>query len=173
MILILSTCQHRLSELEFVEPMKAILRNKGIEFDSRQYSQKFKPEKYDRIIICGTALQDFDYMDDVEEFKWIEEYSGKLLGICSGAQIIASIFGEVLEEKTVIGKGKVIIEKENALSSGEFDSYFLLSKVPIIKNLKKLDREGFVFKKEDREIYGVLFHPEVLNKEIIENFCKN
>lgn len=170
MILLLSTCYHRLSEMEFVDPIKRILDE--LQFEVRHYSQKFDPSKYDMIIICGTSLNDFEYIDEMEYFSWIKNYQGKILGICSGAQIIASVFGDILEDRTMIGKRMVSIEKENNIVSGELEAYFLTTKVPIIKNLVSLDKDGFVFRKKDAEIYGVLFHPEVLNKEIIEKFCK-
>jgi GMP synthase-like glutamine amidotransferase len=171
MILILSTCLHRLSEDEFVKPVGRILDENGIVYEAKHYSEKFDPSQYEAIIICGTALNDFEYMES--DLSWIRDYNGKMLGICSGAQMIAVSFEAKLEKKTMIGKSMVNVVKENKLAEGRFESYFLISQIPLInEELISLDMDGYMFRHHKKEIYGLLFHPEVLNRSIIEKFCK-
>jgi GMP synthase-like glutamine amidotransferase len=171
MILLVSTCLHMLSEDEFVKPIEKILDSIGVEYETRHYSESFDAPMYEAVIICGTSLNDFGYMDDKEKFLWIKDYRGRLLGICSGAQMIAVSFGVQLEEKTIIGKSAVNVAKENMLADGSFESYFLISHCPLLNDqFISLDRDGHMFRHYKKEIYGLLFHPEVLNRKIIENF---
>ena len=92
MMLVLSTCSQRLSEEEFVAPIRNILDKLGMQSEVRRYDESFDPAQYEKIIICGTAIKDFSYMSDEGKFSWIRDYQGKLLGICSGAQMIAGLF---------------------------------------------------------------------------------
>ena len=170
-MLLVSTCYHALSNKEFLEPLKSLISANNIAFETKSYKDVIDHEKYDRIIICGTALRDFDYMKNADNFSWIKNYKGKILGICSGAQIIASVFGKDLEDCELIGKMQVSINKKNKLAEGCFSSYFLVSKKPSLDGeLIALDEDGYVFKHKEREAYGVLFHPEVLNEKIIKDF---
>ena len=169
MILLLSTCSQKMSESEFVAPIKRILDENNIESETRRCSDIFITSDYDGIIICGTALKDFEYMKC--DLSWIREYDGKLLGICSGAQMIALSHDLSLEQKTMIGRDKVSIERKNSIAEGTFDSYFLISQKPVLgKEFLPLDKYGYTFKHSEKEVYGLLFHPEVLNKEIILKF---
>jgi GMP synthase-like glutamine amidotransferase len=172
MILVLSTCSQKLSENEFVKPIETILQERGLKFQTKHYSDRFDTSAYEKVIICGTALRDFRYLEEIERFSWIEKFNGSILGICSGAQIIARILGEELADKVLIGKERVDIKEKNRIANGEFESYFLISKTPSTEYFLTLDSKGYMFKHGNKEFYGVLFHPEVLNKEIIVNFCK-
>jgi hypothetical protein len=64
------------------------------------------------------------------------------------------------------------MEEKISIASGEFESYFLISKKPSVEDLLQLDSKGYAFKHNSKEFYGVLFHPEVLNQDILVNFCK-
>ena len=171
MILLMSTCTHKLSEREFVKPIEDLLKKNKIAFETKHYTDKTDYDSYENIIICGTALKDFSYLSS-ESFSWIKEFNGKILGICSGSQILASIFGEVMVDGLIIGKKNVLVTSDNEVVKGSFESYFLISKIPSTKNLVVLDENGYVFRHEKKDFFGILFHPEVLNKEIITNFCK-
>ena len=49
-------------------------------------------------VICGTALEDREYLNHLQEFAWIKDGNNKpVLGIRAGMQIITVLFlGEVL-----------------------------------------------------------------------------
>ena len=169
-VLIISTCGHRLSEEEFVRPLKEIAESLGYSTEVRNYKQKIHP-KSGKIIISGTALKDSDYLNYLENFRWLMEFGGKVLGICAGAQIISLIFGCKLKDRKLIGVYDVEIlgRRERA--------YFLVSKVPKLNEefeiLGRVDDIPAYFRKRDREIYGVLFHPEVLNRDLLTMFLKD
>lgn len=175
-ILIISTCSEKLHELEFVKPVEKILNESGKSFFTRHYKKLKKGDlrKADKIIICGTSLKDNKFLEDINHFHWIFEINKPVLGICAGMQIISSVFGARIRRKTEIGFYKENFTKEflglkgeqevyhlhnnYATSSGKFDS-FTNSEIPQ------------AIKHKQKEIYGVLFHPEVRNKETIEQFC--
>jgi GMP synthase-like glutamine amidotransferase len=173
MILIINVCSQKLSEYEFVKPIENLLSKNGFATHVKHFSETFDASKYDRIIICGTALKDFEYMDSIGKFSWIRNYNGKLLGICAGTQIIASAFGMKLKEKTIIGNKEVNVVKNNSLIKERFNAYFLISKQPSLnKDFISLTKDESVIKHKNKEIYGCMFHPEVLNSDMLINFCK-
>lgn len=171
MILIISTCKEKLSELEFVKPIESIVKKEKIEFKTKHYSKinEKEVEKYEKIIMCGTALKDFQYLEDMEKFDWLKTTKKPVLGICSGAQIIGIINENKLTDNIKIGPYEVETEEK------KFKAYFLNTKaVKAEKNLEILGKvEGVecIIKTKGKEIYGYLFHPEVMNQEIIKEFC--
>ncbi len=175
MILVISTCKYSLSEEEFVRPIAEIVRDCGFDYHVRRYYERIKIEDYSKIIVCGTALRDFDYLNHVDKFTDLTDYDGEVLGICAGYQILARLFLNALEEIKKIGVYKVRIVRENPLIKRETRAYFLhryalRSVNEKLTPLAMQDEEICMFKVKDRDFYGVSFHPEVLNREIIVNF---
>jgi len=179
MILIINVCKDKLSELEFVRPVYKIVKRAGQECFIKHYSELFEEDinDADKIIICGTALQDFEYIKDIGKFEWIKNCKKPLLGICSGMQIIGKVFGCELYEKEDMGQQDVKTTVQNDLAEEEeFYAYFLNTKtIKLIKDFEILVRgkevEAMV-KHKSKRVWGCLFHPEVMNSEIITNFCE-
>jgi GMP synthase (glutamine-hydrolysing) len=179
MILIVNVCLDRLNELEFVEPISKILEKVNNAFQVKHYSKVDSNEliSVDKIIICGTSLKDFEYLHYIDAFNYLNGLGKPVLGICAGMQIIAKTFGCELLDRKIIGQHVVKIEKQNPLTSiGEFYSYFLVSKiVKVNSSFDVIATTGCIasiIKQKGQEIYGCLFHPEVLNAELILNFCR-
>ncbi|HDH07111.1 MAG TPA: hypothetical protein ENF87_01955 [Thermoproteales archaeon] len=174
MILIVSTCRYRLSEREFVEPIIEIVKENGYKYHVKRSHEKLNLENYSGIIICGTALMDFDYLKHLKNFKELKNYSGKVLGICAGYQLLAKIYDNQLEKIEKIGVYSVKVVQENPLASGEFRAYFLhvlaLSRTRNLEILAKQGNEIAMFKVPGKNFYATSFHPEVFNKTVIENF---
>ena len=97
MILLINTCSKKLSEHEFVRPVAELVKDCEI----RHFKKLGDLDKFSKIIICGTALKDFDYLN--ADWSWIKNYKGKLLGLCAGYQVIAKELGEHLEDHKIIG----------------------------------------------------------------------
>lgn len=178
MILIASVCLDKLSELEFVRPVENILKQSNIEFCTEHYARIAQDDidEAEKVVICGTALKDFAYFENVDKFGWLREFEKPVLGICAGFQIIGKIFGNEIVENTRIGQFKVdVLQKTRLTSKMELHSYFLNSNaVNIEKPFVVVAKSGqltCMIKHKSKEIYGCLFHPEVLNPEIIVNFC--
>tara|TARA_Y100000031_G_C8067313_1_gene313438 strand:+ start:232 stop:738 length:507 start_codon:yes stop_codon:yes gene_type:complete len=168
MILIISTCQEKLSENEFVKPIAEIIGK----YEVKHYSEVTNVNDYEKIIICGTALQDNKYLKN--NFSWLKDCEKPVLGICAGMQIIALTFGGKLIDQNEIGMVDVKIEKENKLLTKNFKAYALHNKA--VENLNQFE----ILARSDKAVqcikhkkaYGILFHPEVRNKEIIKRFIE-
>lgn len=172
MILVISACSQKLSENEFVKPIEELLLKNGFDFDTKHYSEISSLPEYDKVIICGTALKDFEYLENIDRFSWIKKYEREMLGICAGVQIIATVLGMQLKEKIQIGKKEVDTRIANSLVKGKFNAYFLSSKQPILgKEVDSLTQDESLIKFKNKEFYGCMFHPEVLNPDIIIKFC--
>ncbi|MBI4145666.1 hypothetical protein HY493_05700 [Candidatus Woesearchaeota archaeon] len=174
MTLVISTCAEELSEPEFVTPLARIARCHVKHY--RSVSPK-DIAKADRIIISGTALKDFAYLDS--DWSWLKDVKIPVLGICAGWQVLLQAvptYPVGLVDDVVIGPREVEVIASNPLATGRFSAYFLHTKngagvfdvLAVVNTL-----EGPVpcmFKHPSRELYGCSFHPEVMNEEIIQNF---
>jgi GMP synthase (glutamine-hydrolysing) len=170
-ILIISTCFDKLHELEFIRPINDIVGNcKIINYKDLD---KNDLQKYSHIIISGTALIDNDYMNYFEDFSWIKNWKKPLLGICAGAQIIAKVFGEKIVNKQEIGLIKVDKKKDDKLLENVnlneiFSLHNYVFNMP--KDFEVLLENNIVQLCKKDKIYACLFHCEVRNKKLIENF---
>jgi GMP synthase (glutamine-hydrolysing) len=175
-VLLVSLCSDPLSELEFVRPIEQILRHQGISFFTKHYTKVIlrDVDSSEKVIICGSALRDNAFLEG-EQFTWLERSDKPTLGIGSGYQLITKILGCDFFDKTKIGVFRVRLTKENKLADRKyFYAYFLTNRAAkITKPLETLAKAGVMecmVKHEFRGIYGCLFHPEVMNPEIIVNF---
>jgi len=165
-------------ELEFVRPIEQIV---GKNYFVRHY--KFLTEedlkKANKIILSGTSLKDFAYWNDFEKFLFLKNFEKPVLGICAGMQILVRLFGGEISKigKPEIGQTTMNFEKNFLGVEGKQKVYFLhqFRVKQLGKNFEVFAKsnEGIsAIKNKTKKIYGVLFHPEVYNREIIETFIK-
>jgi|TARA_B100001971_G_C17862275_1_gene368937 GMP synthase (glutamine-hydrolysing) len=179
MILIVNICKEGLHYYEFVKPIEDILRKGEVEFFTKSYLDIDEKDlkKAEKVIICGTSLKDEEFVKNSAEFSWVPDFDKPLLGICGGLQIISILNGGDLKKGEEIG---FYLEKFKKPYLGLEDSV----EVYHLHN-NYIDffwgREFEVFcggafiqavKHKGREIYGVLFHPEVRNKKMILEFVR-
>tara|TARA_B100000686_G_scaffold347676_1_gene436892 strand:+ start:715 stop:1254 length:540 start_codon:yes stop_codon:yes gene_type:complete len=176
-LLLISTCQESLSEREFVNPISTILSS--TEHKILHYSQCTNDiiKSFDKIIICGTSLKDNEYVENTDIFKKIfHDYTGSLLGICSGMHIIGSIFGGKLIQNLEIGMSESETLEENEICNGKFEVYNIhTNSVNNLDNfliLAKNKSNIQIIKHKTKNVFGISFHPEVRNEKIIYNFLK-
>ncbi len=176
----LNQIDNTLYELEYIKPITQIIEKENIEFKTIHYSKITEKniKQYSHIILSGTPLKEFEYLNHTDKFNWIKDTENKdknILGICAGCQIIQKIFRaeqtniqEIGLYKPEISIKDKILEKESlkeiyALHSNSFQvpkQFQIIAKTQIPQIIKY------------NNIYGCLFHPEVRNYQIISNFLK-
>ena len=178
-ILIVNICKEKLHYLEFVKPIEDILSSSGSKFFVKHYLEikKSDLEKADNIIICGTSLFDNLFVDDINQFLWLKEIDKPVLGICGGMQLIGLVYNGKIKNKTEIGFYHENFKKEFLGLGGEQEVYHLhnnyvdFEKLNVFEIFSKNDSVVQAIKHKEKEIYGVLFHPEVRQKNMIVKFC--
>lgn len=162
MILVINICKEKLHELEFVKPIEDIIKRNNKKFVTKHYMnvKENDLEKAEKVIICGTSLRDNNFIEDVKIFSWIKDFKESILGICGGSHIIGLVLGFKLKTKKEIGLKKIQIEKEFLGIKGEISVY----------HLHGLEVLPEIYHKDN--LYATVFHPEVRNKKMIEEFVK-
>jgi GMP synthase (glutamine-hydrolysing) len=130
----------------------------------------------DCIIMSGTPLKDNVALNQPERFSWLKECPKPVLGICAGMQTIALVFDAKLEKCLSVGLSRIETAKSNPLFSSTFNAYALhnysLATLGHFEVLAKSEKCVEAIKLAGRDIFGVLFHPEVRNGEIIQRFVR-
>jgi GMP synthase (glutamine-hydrolysing) len=177
MILLINTCQEKLHYYEFVKPIEDILKNSEIKFFTKHYKEVSNKdlEKAKKVIICGTSLKDNNLLNNLNRFSWLKDFNKPVFGICAGMQIIGLVFGSKLEKGGEIGfynesfKANFLGLKDNE-EVYHIHNYYVT--VPNDFELFANSNIPQAIKHKTKLIYGVLFHPEVRNKDLILNFLK-
>jgi GMP synthase (glutamine-hydrolysing) len=161
---------------EFVSPI--VSASKGLEECTIKHHHELNPadiDKCSRVILSGNALKNKQALTRIDDFAWVKQCEKPILGICAGMQTIGLIFGSSLTRCLEIGMVQITTVKENQLFSSSFKAYELHSysirpseELDILAESEKCVQ---AVKHKKKEIYGVLFHPEVRNREIIERFA--
>ena len=181
---LISTCSDPMLEGEFVRPISRIVadwtRNTGRTFETVIHHATNIPhgdfESGDKVIICGTAFQDDEYLKNIKSFQWLTDTTSMVLGICSGMQGLALAWEAELVLGLEIGMVKVDTLVDNALCQGSFSAYCLHR-----YGLKELDHFHVLARSQDSvqvighrtlPLFGVLFHPEVRQEGVITSFLE-
>jgi GMP synthase-like glutamine amidotransferase len=169
--------RNSLAKYEFVLPIVAVAETfeecRVVHF--ADVSQK-DLDDCSRVILSGTALKDHTTLKDVGKFSWLGDFEKPMLGICAGMQTISLAFVVPLAPCLQIGMSEISTTNQNPLFSGDFKAYCLhnysVEENGVFEVLAKSSRCIQAIKHRQKNIYGVLFHPEVRNREILENFCR-
>ena len=181
MILVIDLCWKKdsLSHTEFVVPIVNLCRQHA-SVVVRHFTQVAPEdlEMADRIVMCGTALQDnsFAEPENLSRFEWLKSTSRPVLGICAGMQVLGALFGVPRVVSKEIGMKRLTVLKPNPLFSGHtLDAYCLhsFSLLPVMRDFDALARSEQCVQAiahKTKPLYGVLFHPEVRNENVVKNF---
>lgn len=178
MMLIIDVCDEELHSSEFFNPVVEIAKKyNDIKIAHYLDIEQDDIDNSDGIIICGTALKDDDYLENLDKFEWLLYCSKKVLGICAGMQIISLAFGgKKLNSELEIGKTEVFF-RNTPFNLRESEYVYALHKIsvscpPSFKIYGESKKCIHLIGHEKRKIWGVMFHPEVMNEYVIERFCK-
>lgn len=181
-ILIVNICKEKLHYYEFVKPIKDILINNGVKYFVRAYKEINKSDlkKASKIIICGTSLYDNDFIGYYHKFNWLKNFNKPVLGICGGMETIGLVFGGKLKKNTEIGFYKECFNKSFLGLLNEQEVYHLHNyHLAFNKEFKiycfsdgRFSKVSQAVRHKEKPIYGVLFHPEVRQKNLIKEFCE-
>jgi GMP synthase-like glutamine amidotransferase len=131
---------------------------------------------YDKIILSGSALKNTVTLNQTAQFTWIRDCRKPILGICAGMQTAGLVFGGRLEKCREIGMTETVTVKENILFSLRFKVYSLhnyaIKPSDEFEVLAESSKCVQAIKHKQKDIYGVLFHPEVRNKEVVQRFIR-
>jgi len=177
-ILIIKTNKEKLHDYEFVKPIEDILKNIGVSFFTRHYKEIKEDDliKADKIVICGNSLKEKGFLKDVKKFEWVKKINKPIFGICAGMQIIGLVFGGKVKNKTEIGFFREKFSREFLGIRVDQEVWHLHNNFIDFKKMKEFDvfaeSNGIsqAVKHKEKEIYGVLFHPEVRQKDLIKRF---
>ena len=70
-VLIISTCSEKLSEREFVTPISKIVGADNQKILHYTDCTEQNISEFEKILICGTSIQDNLYQKDIDKFKMI------------------------------------------------------------------------------------------------------
>jgi GMP synthase (glutamine-hydrolysing) len=128
----------------------------------------------DKVILSGSALKNTVTLNHAGWFKWLRDCDKPVLGICAGMQTVGLVFGGRMEKCREIGMTEIATSKANLLFSSTFKAYTLhnYALVPSAELEVLAESANCVqaIKHKYKDIYGVLFHPEVRNKEVLQRF---
>lgn len=133
-------------------------------------------ESCSKVILSGNTLKDHQTLEHIEKFGWIKTLERPILGICAGMQTINLVFDNPLKPYLQIGMTEIQTVKENPLFEGDFNVYSLHNySVALYETFEVLAQSGSciqAIKHKEKNVYGVLFHPEVRNPEVIKRFLQ-
>ena len=162
---------------EFVSPIVSVVR--PLEEFRVKHFLDIEPEElscYSKIVLSGTALKDHATLKQVDKFTWVKKCNKPILGICAGMQTINLLFGEPLVRCLQIGMAEISTLEENPLFQGDFKAYVLhnysVKQSQTFEVLAESTKCIQAIKHKQKNIFGVLFHPEVRNQEILRNFIQ-
>ena len=177
MILIVNICSYNLHYFEFVKPIEDVLIKNNIEFETRFYKE-LKPElisEADKVIISGTSLKDNNFLENLLFFKWVKNFEKPILGICGGMHVLGLIYNGKVRKQQEIGLTKIDFKDEFLGLKGNVEVYELHNHCVESNEFEIFAESRNCYqaaKHKNKPFYGVLFHPEVRNKNLIVDFGK-
>ncbi len=179
LLLDLACQKDHLSRYEFVHPVRDALLKAGQTCSTMHYTSVSDAvlEEHDRIILCGTALMDNGFAQNISAFSWLEDFDRPVLGICAGMQAISAVFGGNIIRQPAIGLEEIEIVRDSPLLGPPrvIEGYMLHNYAATLPEdfvlLAGRAKAAQAFLHSTRPLYGIIFHPEVRNRWILERFA--
>ena len=167
-----------LSYDEFVLPVESIVRKAGFHPRSIHYLD-IRPEHLLFIsgaVLCGTPLMDNAFSDQPGAFSWIPACCIPVMGICAGMEAIVLSYGGALVGCEEIGMTEVSFDLDWTVPGavGPFMAFelhrYAVTPPPCFMVLATSPRCIQAVRHLDKPHMAVMFHPEVRNEWVIEQF---
>lgn len=175
MTLVIDLCSRDLSRSEFVSPIVSIV-GPGARLKRFIDVEVEEVRAAPSIIICGTAMADDDYLEHMDDLRWLQHTQTPVLGICAGMQLIALHNGARLVEGKEIGMVHVEPVEDNPIVPEPIEAYGLhkydLADLDMFRVLARSPTCVQAIVHRDRPLYGVLFHPEVRRGNVVSRFLE-
>jgi GMP synthase-like glutamine amidotransferase len=180
MILIVDLNQEKgsLGRYEFVKPLITIVEKEKMDWIARHFEELTAKDvlSASKIILSGTPLMDNGFVEKIALFEWLRDFERPVIGICAGMQAIGLVFGSKLKKCREIGMVKIVPRAKNPLISDDLSAYALhnyaIEPSDRFEVLAGSEKCAHLIKHKDKKIYGVLFHPEVRNPDVLERFLR-
>ncbi len=165
----------RLHLEEFVRPLVEIVEGMGAAPRVVHYLDGLRDVE-PPVIVSGTGVMDYAYLERLHAFEPLAGLE-PVLGICAGAQVLALLNGGSLTDGELIGTFDVEVERDSPLlPTGRLRAYFLATKLVVprghVEPLANVGGNVAAFRARGREVYGVMFHPEVYNVDVFARFLE-
>lgn len=177
MILIIDCTRQDLPLLrdEFVTPIRNIVQKAGYQALTQPLRDAHPVEGIEGVILTGTALQDREYLTTGIP-DWLAVWDGPVFAIGAGMLLLITSAGGSLIPSEKIGMAEISVTRGDPVFAGweRFTAWELHQEgVTIPPSFREIARSGSgtrAVRSADHPRYGVLFHPEVRNEWIIQNF---
>lgn len=172
------------NERNFVDPIKQALHGMDLAVDIAEWKKipvDIDIEKYNAVIISGSPRGDnANFKDRIKSFQWLKTTKKPVLGICAGHQFVGCTFGSTLirDQEMEDGIFPVRIQTDDPIFKGceneieveqyHNDSITLPEDFELLASSVKCTVQAMRHK--TRPLYGVQWHAEKSNPEIIRNF---
>lgn len=169
--------KNSLGFFEFVQPIISAVKNLD-ECTVKHFTELGQEDlaKCDVVVLSGTPLKDNATLSQIDKFEWMKTQDKPVLGICAGFQTIGLVFGARLKRYLGIGMTEITTLQSNILFSAAFRAYtlhnFSIEPADAFDVLAESAQCIQAIKHKQRNVYGVLFHPEVRNPEILQRFVR-
>lgn len=167
--------KNSLGFFEFVQPIISAVKNLD-ECTVKHFTELGQENlaKCDVVVLSGTPLKDNVTLSQLDKFEWMKTCDKPVLGICAGFQTIGLVFGAQLKRCLGIGMTDIATLQKNSFFSSTFSAYtlhnFSIEPATAFDVLAESTQCIQAIKHKQRNIFGVLFHPEVRNPEILRRF---
>jgi GMP synthase-like glutamine amidotransferase len=164
-----------LGAFEFVQPIVSAIGELD-ECTVKHYQDVMQQDltQFDAAILSGTPLKDNTTLNQLDKFNWLKTWNKPVLGICAGFQTIGLVFGARLKRCLGIGMAEISTLQTNVLFSSRFSAYtlhnFSIESGDAFDLIAESAQCIQAIKHKQRDVYGVLFHPEVRNPDILKRF---
>lgn len=169
---------------DFSEPVLRVVQENNLKARVLDYTKLSRNvlEEADGVILSASPMGNDIVEHHFPYYQWLLSYQKPVLGICAGHQIMGRIFGANLIRNQEAEEGfvKILIQVKDEIFNGyaanfeafqqHQDSITCPAVFKILASSSKCENQ--VMKHCRLPMYGVEFHAEISNRELIKNFLR-